>query len=203
VSIQADVETNTGLVVVLPGGELIVTVYDQDNPDKGIAGASVYVSGSINTQYTNSYGIAQFHDVPPGNCNITVTGSLSAQSVFHSIDIESGRTHSVTIPLSGGQAPPQVGNIYVSVSTPGGKDLDFTVVSISPNVHAPQMAGTGNVVFSDVPAGDYVVEATLNAMVARQQVRLEARSYGASASAHLVLSGRDDSGDSIEDLVIA
>jgi len=59
-----------------------------------------------------------------------------------------------------------------------------------PTVHAPQLAGGGRVEFLNVPVGKYTVEATLESMVARQQVTLKSYTSdrGGSASAHLVLS---------------
>lgn len=193
VTVDANVRKETGLMLEAASterGSLIVTVYDNETGGN-LSGVLVSLNEFAGSEFTNSGGIAQFPKLPPGQYVVTAHPDSGyrvgpdAQPVVRQVEVEDGRTTSIQIPMEGEDAPKQTGTIYVTVSTADGKDLDFTYVSLHPEVHPPQMAGTGRVQFSNVPVGDYVVQANLDDKVARQEVSLDG--FNASASAVLVV----------------
>ena len=188
ITIDANVRKETGLMLsstsASPGGTLLVRVYDPTS-GSGLNGVLVSLNEFAGSEYTNAGGLATFHKLPPGEYTVTAhPEGYDAEDVTRRVTMEGDRSE-IQIPLSAREAREQTGVIYVNVSTSDGKDLDFTYVSIHPEVHAPQMAGTGQVMFQNIPAGEYVVQANLDDKVARQQVVLEGTIL--SASANLVL----------------
>ena len=193
VTVDANIDNETGLFLAssAESGNLLVTVCDKSG--KGLQGVMVSLNDYAGSDFTDTSGLAKFHELPVGKYVVTAhadTAKVDSPDVVGHAQVEAARTAEIQITMAATDAPRQQGNIYVTVSTPDNKDVDFAVVSLYPTVHAPQLAGGGRVEFLNVPVGKYTVEATLESMVARQQVTLKSYTSdrGGSASAHLVLS---------------